>query len=103
MALGSDEQAIGIFRVDDDGGDLQGIAETEMLPCVAGVGGFVDAVSDGEIGTPQAFAAAYVNDVGIRGRDRERADGAGRLGIFRQIVEDWVPRMADVGGLPDSA
>ena len=62
------------------------------------VGGFVDAVADGEIGPLQAFAAADVDDVGIGRRDGERADGAGRL-----IVEDRLPGAAVVGGLPDAA
>ena len=38
-----------------------------MRPGLAGVGGFVDAVADGEVGALQAFAAADVDDVGIGG------------------------------------
>ena len=98
MALGGDEEAIGIFGIDDDVGDLLGVAQAEMLPGVAGVGGLVNAVAGGEIGTAQAFAAADVNDVGIGGRDGDGADGAGGLG-----VEDRDPGVAEVGGLPDSA
>jgi len=44
---------------------------TQMLPGLARVGGFVDAVADGEIGAAQAFSAADVDDIWIRGRDGE--------------------------------
>ena len=37
-----------------------------MLPGFSGVGGFVDAIAGGKIGAAQAFAAAYINNVGIR-------------------------------------
>ena len=69
-----------------------------MLPGFAGVGGFVDAVAGGKIGATQAFAAAYVDDVGIGWGHGERADGAGGL-----AVEDGDPGAAGVGGLPDAA
>ena len=46
--------------------DLLRVAQPEMRPGLAGVGGLVDAVADREIGPLQAFAAADVDDV----RDR---------------------------------
>src|SRR5258706_13488235 len=69
-----------------------------MLPGFAGVGRFVDAVTDGKIGALQAFAAAGVDDVWIGRRHGDRADRAGGL-----IVEDRLPGVAVVGGFPDAA
>src|SRR6185437_14246221 len=69
-----------------------------MRPGLAGVGGFVDAVADGEIRAVQALAAANVNDVGIRGRDGNRADGAGGL-----VVKDRLPGPSVIVGLPHTA
>ena len=74
-----------------------------MLPGLARVGGFVDAVADGEIGAAQAFSAADVDDIWIRGRDGEGSDGAGGLSVIRLIIEDGIPGAAGVGRLPDSA
>ena len=69
-----------------------------MGPRLPRVGGLVDAVADREVRTRQAFAAADVQDVGIRRRDDDPADRAGRL-----VVEDRLPRAAGVGRLPDAA
>ena len=82
----------GIARVDGDLRDLLAVAQAEMRPGLAGVGGFVDAVADREIGTLQSLAAADVDDVRIGRRDGDRADGSGRL-----IVEDRIPGAAVVG------
>ena len=98
VAEHGDEELVGIARIDGDLRDLLAVAQAEMRPRLAGVGGFVDAVAGGEIGTLQSFAAAGVDDVGIGGRDGERADGAGGL-----VVEDGVPGAAVIGGLPDAA
>ena len=92
------EDAIGIVRVDEQRGDLLAVAQSEMAPGLTGVGGFVDSVSDREIGALEALAAGDINDVGIRGRDGECADGAGGL-----RVEDGMPGAAGVVGFPDTA
>ncbi len=76
MAEHGHEQAVGIFGIDEDGRDLLAVAQTEMLPRLAAVGRFVHAVADGKIGPLQTFAAADIDDVGIGGRDGERADGS---------------------------
>ena len=92
MAEHRDEDAVGIARIDGDLRDLLAVAQAEVRPGLAGVGGLVDAVADGEVGALQAFAAADVDDVRVRRRDRERADRAGRL-----VVEDRLPGAAVVG------
>src|SRR5205823_4836878 len=98
MPEDGDKNAVGIARVNGDGTDLLAVAQAEMLPGLAGVGGFVDAVAGGEVGAAQSFAAAHVNNFGIGGRDGQRADGLRGL-----IVENGRPGLAGVGGLPDAA
>src|SRR5271154_4173236 len=69
-----------------------------MLPGAAAVAGFVNAIAGGKIGAAQAFAAAYIDDVGVARGYGQRADGAGGL-----PVEDRGPGAAGVGGFPDTA
>jgi hypothetical protein len=52
-------------RVHQNVGDLLAVAQTEMLPGVARVGGFVNAVARRKVGPAQAFPAADINDFGI--------------------------------------
>ena len=91
MAENRDEEPVWIGRVDDDLRNLLAVAQAEVRPGLAGVGGFVHAVAGGEIGALQSFAAADVDDVRIGLRDRQRADRSGRL-----IVEDRRPDAAVV-------
>jgi hypothetical protein len=58
----------------------------------------VDAVPSSQIGTLLGFSRAYVDDVGVRRRNRQRSDRASRL-----VVENRRPGTAGVGGLPDAA
>src|ERR1039458_9918581 len=69
-----------------------------MRPGFSSVSRFVDSIAHGEIGTVQAFAAGYINDVGVRRRYR---DGANRLRGF--VVEDRSPDAAVVVRLPTAA
>ena len=94
----SDEHAIRIMRIDQDDADLLPIAQAEMLPATASVGRLVDAISDGKIGPAKPLAAAHINDVRIRGSNRQCADRTGRL-----VVENRIPGTAVVGALPHSA
>ena len=98
MAEHGDEETIGVLGIDDDLRNLLAVAQAEMRPGLAGVGGFVDAVAGRQVGALQAFAAADVDDVRIRWRQRDRADRAGRL-----VVEDRNPGASVVGRLPDAA
>src|SRR5579864_1534460 len=98
MAEHGGKNAIGVPRVDGEGGDLLAIAQAEMRPCFAGVGGFVDSVAGGEIGPLQTLAARDVDDVGVGWRDGDRADRLRGL-----AVEDGGPGTAVVIRLPDAA
>src|ERR1700757_755667 len=69
-----------------------------MRPSLAGVGGFVNAITDGKIGTREAFAACDINDIRVRRGDRDCTD---RLRGLR--IEDRQPSAAVVGGFPNAA
>src|SRR5439155_9583751 len=73
-------------------------AQAHVLPRLAAVGRFVDAVAGGQVGPLQTLAAADVDDVGLGRGDGERADRSGRL-----VVEDRLPGPSGIRGLPDAA
>ena len=93
-----DEKAIGIARVNRHLRNLLAVAQPEMRPGRAGIGGLVDAVADRQIGTMQSLTAGDVDDVRVGGRNFNGADRAGRL-----LIEDRLPGPPEVVGLPDSA
>ena len=92
------ENFVGITRIDRERRDLLAIAQAEMLPGLARIGRFVNAVADGKIGAVQSLAAGGINNVGI---GRGNGDGADRLSGF--VVEDGGPGAAVVVGLPHAA
>ena len=98
MSQDRDEQRLRVLRIDDDLRDLLAVAQTVVRPRLAGVGGLVDAVARREIGALKSFTAPDVDDVGIRRRDGDGANRAGRL-----VVEDGRPGTTKVVRLPDAA
>jgi len=98
MSQDGDEQPVGVARIDGDARDHLAVAQPEMLPRAAGVGGLVHPVADGEVGPDDAGARSDVDDVGVRRGDGDGADRAGRL-----VVEQGHPIGAVVGGSPDAA
>src|SRR6185437_9090571 len=98
MAKRGDEQAIRVVRVDRDVRDHLRVAQAQVGPGLAGVGGFVHAVAHGEIRADDAGARADVDHIRIRGRHRDRANRAGRL-----VIEQGHPVRAVVGGAPYAA
>src|SRR5207249_863727 len=86
MAKHGDEDTLGVTGIDDDSRNLLAIAQAHVFPDLAAIGGFVDAVANRQVRPLQALAAAYVDDVGIRGSDCHGPDRAGGL-----IIEDRVP------------
>ncbi len=93
-----DEQAVRVMRIDRDRGDLLGVAQAEVRPRRARVGGLVHAVADREVGPVQAFPAAGVDRVVVARRHRERTDRTGAL-----AVEDRRPRPPGVVRPPHAA
>src|SRR2546421_8882037 len=69
-----------------------------MSPALSAVGRLVDPVAGGKIGTPQSFPAAHIDDVGIGGRESQRADRSCRLAI-----EDWIPGTPEIVSLPNAS
>jgi len=98
VAQDSGKNLIRIARIDSQGRNLLAVSQAEMRPGLAGVGRFVNAVADREIGPVQSFTARHVENVGIGG---SHCDGADRLRRF--MIEDRIPRAAVVVGLPHSA
>src|SRR5205807_1957646 len=70
----------------------------DVLPGLAGVGRFVDAVAGLDVAADVRLAGADVDHVGVGRGDGQRADGLGRL-----VVEDGLPADAAVAGFPDAA
>ena len=98
VAEHGDEQPVGVAGIDGDLRNLLRVAQPQVPPRLAAVGGLVDAVAGGEVGPLQALAAAHVDDVGIRRGDRDGADRAGRL-----AVEDGRPGPAVIVGPPHAS
>src|SRR5205807_8798727 len=73
--------------------------EAEMLPRLAGVGRFVDAVAFVDAAARDQVPHADVDDIGVGGGDFDGTD-RGRCG---DPVEDRGPGFAGAGGFPDAA
>src|SRR3982751_5785387 len=95
MTRDRDENGVCVSGVDYDLRNLLAVAQTEMRPGPSRICRFVDAVADGQVGTLQTFTTSHINNVWIRWGHGNRADRARRL-----IVEDWIPRLAIIIGLP---
>ena len=89
---------VGIGGVDDDAGDVLGVAQTHVGPGIAAVGGLVDAVAPVGAAGERIIAGAHPDHVGIRRRHRERADGGDSYG-----VGDRLPGGAVIGSAPHAA
>ena len=68
------EDAVRVGRIDRDARDLLAIAQPEMLPRAPRIVRAIEAVAGGQIGALQSFAAAHVDDVGVRRRYLDRPD-----------------------------
>ncbi len=78
--------------------DLFRIVKSDVLPGLATVDRFIDAVARRKIGANVGLAGSSVNNIGIRWRNFDGADGGDTL-----IVKDRRPYHSRVRGLPDSA
>ena len=98
MAHHGDEKPVRVARVHHDLRNLLPVAKAEVRPRLAGIGGLVHAVARREVRTLEPFATAHVDDVRIRGREGDGADGPRWL-----LVEDGIPRAPVIIGLPHAA
>lgn len=74
-AQGADVHHVGVARVDAHPRDLLGVLQPDLLPGTAGVERLVDAVAHGRRIARVPLAGAEVEDVRVRRRDLQGADG----------------------------
>src|SRR5207245_2309219 len=73
MAQDGGEGDVRVARMHNHLGDLA-LLLPDVLPVLAAVGRFVDAVADGDVAADVGLAGADVDDVGVGGRDGDAAD-----------------------------
>ena len=74
---------------------MPSVLQSEMLPRRSIIHGLVNPIAIGNVGIDVIFSAADINDVRVRGRERQRPDRSHRL-----AVKDGFPCGAAVGRLP---
>ena len=100
MPHGSNVHSVGIPGIDEDCAGRVRIAQAGILPRLAGIGGFVNAVARNNGVADVRFAGADVKNLWIGWRHRYRADaGAGP----RQLAISDVFPFGTVGALPNAA
>src|SRR5690349_25099476 len=70
----ADVNDVGVLRIDNDGRDVFGLGESHVLPRLAAVGRFVNAIAERHAVAYVRFAGADPNDVGITRREGDVAD-----------------------------
>ncbi len=98
VAHGGDQDRVRVARMHNHAADVPRIAQPDVLPGLAGIGGFVDSVTVGDVAAQAGLAAAHVDGVGVGGRHGDGADGGSGL-----LVEHRLPIGAAVSGLPHAA
>src|SRR5581483_228265 len=93
-----DVDEVRVARVNEDARDVLRVVESDVPPRLAGIGRLVHSVAVRDLRPHVGLARADVHGVGLRRRDRHRADRRDRL-----AVEDRLPRAAGVDRLPDAA
>ena len=84
--------------MDADAGDVAGVAEAEVGPCLAAVDGAVDAVAVADVAADLGLAHAGVDHVGVGLGGGDGPDCGG----VEEAVRDVFPVGAAVRGLPDA-
>ena len=77
---------------------MLGVVETDVRPSLAAVRGFVNAVAVADVAAQARLARAGVNDIWIRWRDGDSADGLHGL-----LVKERFPVLAGVFGFPNAS
>ena len=73
MSQGRDKNAIRILRIYINCGNLLRVSQSQMCPRSSRIRRLVDAVAGSQVWPLQAFTAADINHLRIRGRHGERA------------------------------
>src|SRR6185295_14756931 len=74
VTLGGDQHDVGVARIDPHAADVAAVGEAAVLPCLAAVGGAIDAVAGGDVPAGGDLAGADVENGRIAGRDSQGAD-----------------------------
>ena len=85
--------------MDADFADVPGFLESEIGPRFARIGGFVNAVSVGNVNPDGAFSHARIDHIGVRRRHLKGADRR----TAEEAVRDVLPVSAAVLGFPNTA
>ncbi len=99
VAQGRDIDEIGVLRMDADAANELAVLQTDITPRAAGIGRLVQAIAVGDVEADRRLAGTGIDHVGVRGRDRNRA----QRGAGHEAVRDALPEHAAVDGLPDAA
>jgi hypothetical protein len=94
----SDPHGVRVARVDDNAANLARLAQPQILPILAAVGGLVDATADGDAVARVRLACAHPNHIGVLRVECNISDRSRLL-----LVEQWRPSDTPVGGLPQPA
>src|SRR5580704_15317552 len=98
MSKGSNQDDVGIARVDDDRAYVTRVLQADVGPGASGVGGLVHSVAVRNVAAEAGFAAAGVKNIGIRIRHCNRANGRNAL-----MIEHRRPCHTAVGALEDTS
>ena len=98
MPQHGNEDPIGIARVHQNRRNLLAIAEPQMAPALARVGGFINSIAHREVRPLHALAAADINNVRVGRRQGNRAHGTSGL-----LIEYRMPGTPKIVRLPDPA
>ena len=92
-----DKDDVRILGIDNHLANGAGIAQANILPCLAAVDRFVDSITVRDVSSDAGFPRAYVNSVGVRLRNGDTADRRSAL-----LIEDRGPRCRAISGFPDA-
>src|SRR5437879_13883965 len=98
MAERGDQNHVGITRIDDNAADLPRIAQADVLPGSAAVGGFVNAVTESDVRAHVGLTGSGINHVGISRRNGQGADRSNTL-----LLEERLPGLTAIACLPNAA
>ena len=94
----SHQNDVRVARVNDQCADMARVFQSEVLPTLTTVGGFVDAVTIRDVAAQAGFAGSHVEDVVVSIGNSDGSDGRDIL-----LVKSWCPGHATVGAFENPA
>src|SRR5207253_10015014 len=89
---------VGITRIDDNAAKLPRIAQADVLPSSAAIGGFVNAVTESDVRAHVGLAGSGINHVRVGRRNRQCSDGGDGL-----LLEERLPGVTAIACFPNAA